>query len=52
MENIEIQEYFPNALRKKPIRNLSLLYQTIKRIRESDTVYVGGGGLLYGKTEE
>lgn len=52
LEQIVIQEYFPNALRKQPLKNISLLWQTIMAIAKTDRVYIGGGGLLYSKNEE
>jgi hypothetical protein len=52
LTNINIQEYFPNALRKQPFRNIQLFWRTIKTIKNTDHVYVGGGGLLYSKNEE
>jgi polysaccharide pyruvyl transferase WcaK-like protein len=52
LTNINIQEYFPNALRKQPFRNIQLLWRTIKTIKNTEHVYVGGGGLLYSKNEE
>lgn len=52
LEKIRIQEYFPNYLRKRPLRNIWLLWETIIAIKESQHVYIGGGGLLYGKSEE
>lgn len=52
LENITIQEYFPNAVRKHPIKNIQLFWETAKTIRNADYVYVGGGGLIYSKNEE
>lgn len=52
LENIAIQEYFPNYLRKKPFRNIKLLWETLKTIKSTDHVYIGGGGLLYSRDEE
>lgn len=52
LEQIVIQEYFPNALRKQPLKNIILLWQTIMTIAKTDRVYIGGGGLLYSKNEE
>jgi polysaccharide pyruvyl transferase WcaK-like protein len=47
VENFSIKEYFPNGLRKSPLKNFKLFWETIKVIKGSDHVYVGGGGLLY-----
>lgn len=52
LEYVHIQEYFPNAFRSHPIRNIWLFLQTLKSIKNADHVYVGGGGLLYSKNEE
>lgn len=52
LENITILEYFPNALRKQPLKNIGLFWQTLRNIKQADIVYIGGGGLLYGKKEE
>lgn len=52
LNNINIKEYFPNALRKHPFRNIGLFWETVKAIKKSDHVYIGGGGLLYSKNEE
>lgn len=52
LENITIQEYFPNALRKQPFKNIKLFWETVKMIKKSDHVYIGGGWLLYSKNEE
>ncbi len=50
--NLIIQEYFPNALRKKPLNNILLLWQTITAIKQCQQIYIGGGGILYSKNEE
>lgn len=52
MENIHIYEYFPNALKRQPIRNIKLLLNTFYQLWKCEEVYVGGGGLLYSKKEE
>lgn len=52
LEKIEIQEYFPNYLRTKPLKNIRLLWETLRLLRNSSHIYVGGGWLLYGKSEE
>lgn len=52
LEKITIKEYFPNALRKQPLTNIRLFWETVKVIKNTDHVYVGGGGLFYGKNEE
>lgn len=51
-EHITLQEYFPNAIKKRPLRNIRLLWQTIIAIKQCQHIYVGGGWLLYGKSEE
>lgn len=51
-ENITIQEYFPNYLKKKPLKNIKLFWETIKSIKNADRVFIGGGGLLYSRSEE
>jgi polysaccharide pyruvyl transferase WcaK-like protein len=43
LEKVQIQEYFPNFLRKKPLKNIRLLWETLRLMRNSDHVYVGGG---------
>lgn len=52
LEKTEIQEYFPNYLRKKPLKNIRLLWETLRLLRNCEHVYIGGGWLLYGKNEE
>lgn len=52
LEQVLFQEYFPNAFRTHPIRNMRLFWQTIVSIKNADHVYIGGGGLLYSKNEE
>ena len=52
LADILIKEYFPNALRKQPFKNIKLFWETVKTIRNANHVYVGGGGLLYSKNEE
>lgn len=52
LENIMIKEYFPNALKKQPLKNVRLFWETVKIIRNTDHVFIGGGGLFYGKNEE
>lgn len=52
LADIAIKEYFPNALRKNPFKNIKFFWETAKIIRNGDHVYVGGGGLLYSKNEE
>ena len=49
---ITLKEYFPNAILKHPIRNIQLFWETLMVIKNTDHIYVGGGGLLYGKNEE
>ena len=52
LSNIEIKEYFPNAWRKYPIKNMRLFWETIQSIKKAHHIYIGGGGILYGKKEE
>ncbi len=43
VEKIEIQEYFPNYLRTKPLRNIRLLQETLRLMKNCDHIYIGGG---------
>ncbi len=52
LENITIKEYFPSHIRKQPLKNLSLFWQTLKNIKKADHIFIGGGGLFYGRSEE
>lgn len=52
LENITIQKYFPDAIQKHPLKNIALLWETYKTLKKSEHVYIGGGGLLYGKDDE
>ncbi len=52
LEHVYIQEYFPNAFRVHPLRNIRLFWQMLVSIKNTDQVYIGGGGLLYSKKEE
>lgn len=52
LEQVTIQEYFPNGFRTHPIRNIWLFWQTLVSIKKANHVYIGGGGLLYSKNEE
>lgn len=52
LADIAIKEYFPNALKKHPFKNIQLFWETAKIIKNADHIYVGGGGLLYSKNEE
>ncbi len=52
LENIALREYFPNNIRRNPIRNMRLLWETMCQIKESEIIYIGGGGLFYGRDEE
>lgn len=52
LEKVQMQEYFPNFLRKKPLKNIRLFWETLRLMRDSDHIYIGGGWLLYGKSEE
>lgn len=51
-ENIHFCEYFPNAIRTQPLRNIQLLWETIKIIRKSDAIFIWGGGLFYSEHDE
>lgn len=51
-ENITIKEYFPNNFKKQPLKNIQLFWETLKVISHANHVYIGGGGLLYGRKEE
>jgi len=42
-EKIEIQEYFPNYLRTKPLKNIRLLWETLRLMKNCDHIYIGGG---------
>lgn len=46
-DHIQYVSYFPNAFKKHPFRNLWYFIQTIRHIRKSDLVVIGGGGILY-----
>lgn len=50
--SIEYLSYFPHNLKKRPIRNIWYLIQTILTLRKSDFIIIGGGGLLYDNEEE
>lgn len=52
LNKVTIQEYFPNFLRKKPLKNIRLFWETLRLMRDSDHIYIGGGWLLYAKSEE
>lgn len=52
LEGLQFREYFPHFFRKHPLKNIKLLWETLQAIKNTDHVYIGGGGLLYGKTEE
>lgn len=52
LEQITLQEYFPNAFRTHPIKNIGLFYETLVSIKNADRIFIGGGGLLYSKNEE
>lgn len=52
LKTLDIREYFPNFLRKHPLKNLRLLWDTLRCIGGADHVYIGGGGLLYSAHEE
>ena len=41
LETITLREYFPNALRKHPLKNIKLFFETISIIQYTDHVYVG-----------
>jgi len=40
LENLEIREYFPNALRQKPLKNIKLMCDTFTAIKNADHVYI------------
>lgn len=50
--NLEILPYFPTHIRTKPLKNILYLLHTIRSFWASGHIYIGGGGLLYGKSEE
>lgn len=52
LENITIREYFPNGIKKHPLKNLKLFWETLMTLKNTDRVYIGGGGLLYSRNEE
>lgn len=52
LENITIKEYFPNNLKKKPLKNTVLFWETLKAIKKTDHIFIGGGGLFYARKEE
>jgi polysaccharide pyruvyl transferase WcaK-like protein len=39
--------YFPNHLRRSPLKNIGYLIQNIWAILRADLVIIGGGGLFY-----
>jgi len=43
LTNIVLHEYFPNALRKQPLKNIKLFWETVRIIKKSGHVYIGGG---------
>lgn len=52
LEGLQFREYFPNFFRKHPLKNIKLFWEALQAIKNTNHVYVGGGGLLYGKKEE
>jgi polysaccharide pyruvyl transferase WcaK-like protein len=50
--NLTILPYFPTNIRKNPMRNIGYLLQTLRAFYASSHIYIGGGGLLYGASEE
>lgn len=48
---IQYLSYFPNHLKKRPLRNIWYFSQTLLAIQRSDLVIIGGGGLLYDNEE-
>lgn len=51
-ENLLILPYFPTHIRTKPLKNIFYLWQTVYWFFVSSNIYIGGGGLLYGASEE
>jgi len=45
--NVGMISYFPNAIRKHPLRNVVAFFQNISSIFRADLVVVGGGGIFY-----
>ncbi len=50
--HLTLLPYFPKNIKKYPIKNLIYFFQTMKAIRHTNHVYIGGGGLLYSASEE
>lgn len=50
--NLTILPYFPTHIRRNPIKNIWYFLQTLQTLWISEHIYIGGGGLLYGKDEE
>ena len=44
--------YFPNKIRKNPLKNCLYLLQNIRAFLESDLIIIGGGGIFYGDSDE
>jgi hypothetical protein len=40
IENIDFCEYFPNAIRTQPLKNIKLLWETIKILKKSDKICI------------
>jgi hypothetical protein len=52
LASVTIKEYFPNNLRKKLFKNIVLFWQTLVSIKKTDHIFIGGGGLFYGRKQE
>lgn len=44
---VETLSYFPNDIRKHPLRNVVAFFQNIVAIFRADLIVVGGGGIFY-----
>ncbi|MDD2745804.1 MAG: polysaccharide pyruvyl transferase family protein [Candidatus Gracilibacteria bacterium] len=44
---VQTISYFPNNLRKHPLRNVKAFFQNILAIYHADCIIVGGGGMFY-----
>lgn len=45
--NIEMISYFPNTIRKHPLKNIVAFFQNIVSTFRADLIVVGGGGIFY-----
>lgn len=52
IDDISFQDYFPNNIRRDPIKNIFLFFQSVRVIVRCDVVIIGGGGLIYDETSE